>query len=344
MINQTTNDDNILIANWLVIVSIFILLMVALGGYTRLSGAGLSMVEWKPITNIIPPLTEAAWQEEFLKYQTSPEFKIVNNHMNLAEFKFIYNLEFYHRLLGRIVGFVFFLPFAYFIYQRKISKNLFLKLLAILLLGAVQGFVGWYMVKSGLKDQPYVNQFRLAFHLLMALLLYSLILWQAYNCYYSVHFKANLKSTAFKLSLLIIIILVVQIFSGALVAGTKAGFLYNDFPYMNGEFLPGQLYQPNFWESSAENTLTIQFNHRIFALITILAIYGFSVYIAKNLNFKKLAIILTLLISAQVLLGVSTLIHIVPINLAVIHQLMAFILMAVVLNINHRIIYNSKIS
>ena len=329
------------VAIWLFACAIMIFVMVVLGGVTRLTHSGLSMVEWKPATGFLPPMTELAWQETFEKYQQYPEFKIKNPDMDLAGFKSIFWLEFIHRVWGRSIGIVFFVPFMFFLLKKKLDRKLIPKLITMFILGGLQGVLGWFMVKSGLSDRPDVSQYRLTAHLIFAFFLYGWILWTALGLLFpkphtfrnqSIHaYKGILSALAF--------LLVIAIISGGFVAGTDAGFIYNTFPLMGETLIPKDLFAfdpliKNFFE----NVVTIQFTHRVLTMLIFVFVIGFWF---KTLNQKlpdRTQIALHCLLAAvilQVTLGITTLLFVVPVPLAASHQAGALVLLTAILWARH---------
>ncbi|WP_461482726.1 COX15/CtaA family protein [Porticoccus sp.] len=329
------------IATWLVICAVIIITMILLGGVTRLTRSGLSMVEWKPLMGIIPPLSEAAWLETFEKYQQFPEYQKVNKGMSLFEFKEIFLFEYLHRLLGRLIGVIFLLPFLFFYFTRRIKAGLTPKLTGMFVLGGLQGLLGWYMVKSGLVDNPRVSQYRLTAHLGTAVFIYAYILWVAWGLIYPSPDSAvgqGLKRYAAVLSGLVFL----MILSGGLVAGTHAGHAYPTFPLMAGSFFPAGLYATDpAWLAIFEDITTIQFNHRMFAYLLIVLI---AVFVLKSLRQTGLypearvglKLVLAML-AIQVSLGISTLLLHVPVPLAAAHQGGAVLLFTSVLFVTHRL-------
>ncbi|MBP9752615.1 MAG: COX15/CtaA family protein [Proteobacteria bacterium] len=293
-----------------IITFILIWFMVMLGGATRLTHSGLSIVEWRPITGIIPPLNIEDWALEFKKYQTSPEFLKINIHMQLEEFKFIYLMEYCHRLLGRLLGLFFMIPL--FFMWKKMNTFFKKQSLLILCLGILQGFMGWYMVKSGLINEPYVSPFRLMIHLSLAFVLMGLlvkgILRLKETPTYQIQNTQFLNITA--------TFITVAILYGALVAGHKAGLIYNTFPLMEGRFIPFEfLYFKPFWKNFYKNHATIQWMHRTIALLAFVHVF---IFYLKNKSMPTF--IWFLLITLQIMLGVLTLIYQVPVFLGTIHQ------------------------
>lgn len=303
---------------WIYTIISMVLLMVVVGGITRLTGSGLSIVEWQPIVGAIPPLSDSAWQEVFNKYQQSPQFQLVNHAMTLSEFKFIFFWEFIHRLLGRLIGFVIILPMLF--WWKKMSPVFKKKMFFAILLGGLQGVIGWYMVKSGLINEPRVSHYRLATHLVAALLILNYLVWVLQT-----ELKQKKLHSFLKLDFAILILLFVQIIYGAFTAGLKAGHLYNEFPMMGAGFFPdGFLGLSPWFHNFLENPASIQWLHRWLG-ISILAVSIFE--IAKFYSLK--AKIFFLLVMTQVIFGISTLLFHVPISTAVIHQFFAFVLFMV---------------
>lgn len=317
---------------WLTLCIITIVGMVLLGGYTRLSGAGLSIVEWRPISGILPPLNTQEWQQEFTLYQQTPEFTHVNMDMTLSAFKGIFWVEYLHRLLGRLLGLVFFIPFIFFWIKGALAKSTIYSLLWVGLLGTLQGLMGWYMVKSGLIKDPFVSPLRLMGHFLLAvwilgLLLRTLLRIKGKTSLLAPHFR---KYTVFVLTLLLI-----TMAYGALVAGLKAGLIYNTFPLMNGEILPDDAwyYHPT-WKNFLENPTMVQFMHRAFSLLTLASIGGLFYIGFRSPTLKPLrrALIATLFIALlQICLGITTLLLQVPLPFALTHQAGALFLFLAIL-------------
>ncbi|MBI2258077.1 MAG: COX15/CtaA family protein [Flavobacteriia bacterium] len=316
---------------WLILGLILISLMVVIGGITRLTHSGLSMVEWKPITGFLPPLSEKEWVKEFEKYQFSPEFKYKHSHFELKDFKKIYFWEYLHRLIARFIGICFILPFIYFIVKKKISKNLMKALLWIFAFGLFQGFLGWFMVKSGLVDNPNVSHYRLAAHLLSALFLLSLLFYVSifYKNGKNEISKASKHSTFF---IVFFILLITQITYGAFVSGLKAGLFYNTYPKMGDSWIPESFFlaiKEKGLMAFLEDTTAVQFVHRtigiLFLTFVLISYFYYRKREIQSLFFKQIQIFLILLL-VQVLLGIFTIIYRVPIHLASVHQAMAILL------------------
>jgi len=329
------------VSAWLLLCCLMIFAMVVLGGVTRLTGSGLSMVQWNPIFGIVPPLDHQAWEKVFSLYQQSPEYRKINLGIDLNGFKSIYWLEFSHRLLGRSIGAVFLLPFLYFLWRRKLTPRLIPRLTFAFVLGGLQGLLGWYMVKSGLVDNPHVSQYRLTAHLSLALLIYAYLLWLIYDLLFkpsdeSCH-SAGLKKAANTL----LGLTAVTIVSGGFVAGLKAGHAYNTFPRMGGQWLPpqGWTLQPG-WRNLFENIATVQFDHRVLAILTFTSILVFWLTTLRRqlTPSARLAVhLLMAMVLTQVTLGISTLLLNVPVSLAATHQAGALLLLTLVLLVNHRL-------
>jgi cytochrome c oxidase assembly protein subunit 15 len=324
------------IAWWLLVCCALVFAMVVLGGVTRLTGSGLSMVNWKPVSGVLPPLSQSAWEREFEHYRKSPEYVYVNKGMSLDAFKGIFWFEYAHRLLGRLIGVVFLIPFLYFLILRRIEASLVPKLVAMFVLGGLQGLLGWYMVKSGLVDNPHVSQYRLAAHLGLAVLVYVFMLWTALEIVNGGdRSQSRVREKLAPLTLILAGAVFVTMMSGAFVAGLKAGFTYNTFPLMAGKLVPDGMWSVapvylNFFE----NVTTVQFNHRVLAIGTFLAIIALWIG-AKRLDLsrtQRLWLHATAIVAAvQVILGISTLVLRVPVTLAAFHQAGAMVLLTVLL-------------
>lgn len=333
--SDTRARDRI-VAGWLLVCCAMIFGMVVLGGVTRLTGSGLSMVEWDPIFGVIPPLTDQDWQTVFEQYRASPEYQKVNMHMEVDDFKSIYWFEFAHRLLGRTIGTVFLVPFLFFLWRGWVARPLIPKLIGMFVLGGLQGALGWYMVASGLVDDPHVSQYRLTAHLLLAFLIYGFIFWVALDLLHA----ACLEPPADRLrrgTVLFLSVLVMTIGSGGLVAGLKAGYAYSTFPLMDGRLVPEAmfLFEP-LWRNFFENIATVQFDHRLLA--TVVAIGGIALWLsARTLpdGLRTRAHWVLAMITAQVALGISTLLLHVPVALAAAHQAGALVLFTLTLYLLH---------
>jgi cytochrome c oxidase assembly protein subunit 15 len=260
---------------WLFSVAALIALMVLVGGATRLTESGLSITEWRPVTGTLPPLTQAEWEQAFAAYKQIPQYQALNAGMTLAQFKSIFWWEWSHRLLGRVIGMVYLLPFLYFLWRSSMAGELKRRLWLIFGLGALQGAVGWWMVASGLSERIEVSQYRLATHLVLALLIFAAIVWTLRRLRErpSLAVPTRLKITA----ALLLVLTFVQLYLGALVAGLRAGLVYNTWPDIDGGFIPAAprlWFQQPWWRNLFENTLTVQFEHRMTAYtLFVLAVF-----------------------------------------------------------------------
>lgn len=332
------------IASWLLVCVVLIFSMVILGGVTRLTGSGLSMVNWQPIHGTVPPLTELAWQEEFNNYRQSPEFIKINSNMTLAGFKQIFYFEYSHRVLGRLIGLVFLVPFLYFFFTRKIRPGLTPQLIVMFFLGGLQGLLGWYMVKSGLVDNPHVSQYRLTAHLIAAILIYGYILWTAMGLLNRKAYvpKRESNNPGFRRAVYYLLLLViVTILSGGFVAGLKAGLIFNTFPLMGEQWIPDGLASLTpMYLNLFENMVTVQFDHRLLAIITgvLLLIYWlFSKFQDFDRRTSSSFNMVCILVIVQITLGISTLLLHVPVWLAASHQAGALLLFTAVLFNMHKL-------
>jgi len=316
---------------WLLSTCFLIWVLIIVGGITRLTHAGLSIVEWNPITGIIPPLTDQAWINEFTHYQQFPEYQHVNQGMTLGAFKGIFWMEFAHRLLARLIGLWFFAPLVYFWIKGQLTSSLKRRSLLILLLGGLQGFVGWYMVKSGLIKDPTVSHYRLTLHLGLALMLYGVLLWTAFDLI-NISPHPSLSSSIINLTRISCGAVIVTILYGGLVAGLKAGLIYNTFPLMEGQWLPGEwLFLKPWWWNFLENHATVQWTHRLMALITLACIGITTLKISQRPSphpLKQAALLFAAAAVLQTILGIITLLATVPIALAALHQASAVLLLS----------------
>ena len=316
---------------WLIAVAALIALMVLVGGATRLTESGLSIVEWKPVTGTLPPLNEAQWVQAFEGYKTIPQYRELNAGMSLAEFKTIFWWEWSHRLLGRVIGAVYLLPFLYFLWRGVLSSELKRRLWLIFGLGALQGAVGWWMVASGLSQRTEVSQYRLAAHLMLALVIFAAIVWTLRRLTARPHAAAlpRLKLTA----VVLLGVTFLQIYFGALVAGLRAGRAYNTWPEIDGAFIPSAerlFFEEPWWRNLFDNTLTVQFEHRMtaYALLALALVHAIDAVRAR----AGAAAIggawwLVAAILLQAVLGILTLLQQVPIDLALMHQAVAIVVL-----------------
>lgn len=321
--------DTIPVVLWLLSGIFLVTAMVVVGGITRLTGSGLSIVEWNLISGTLPPLSEAEWLHTFEQYKQFPEYQKLKSGMTLAGFKGIFWWEYLHRLLGRFIGLVFIVPFLYFLLRGKLSGWLIRRLVAILLLGMAQGAMGWIMVKSGLSDMPHVSHYRLAAHLTLALLLIGFLLWTVADLLSPRTRKNGPTAALTGMSWLVLSLILVQIVFGAFVAGLKSGFSYNTFPLMEGELFPSHTIGYISWSNVLDNGVAVQFIHRWFALLVLGIIMLFWYRSRRNQTnaiAKRIIRLLLLTGMAQVALGIATLLLAVPVTLGVLHQLVAVVL------------------
>ncbi len=320
---------------WLMVVAAMIVAMVLVGGATRLTESGLSIVEWKPVTGTLPPLTEAHWHEAFEAYKKIPQYRELNHGMSLVEFKNIFWWEWSHRLLGRTIGMVFLLPFLFFLWRRKVPSEFKKPLWVIFALGGLQGFVGWWMVASGLTHRVEVSQYRLAVHLMLALIIFAAIVWvlRRMSAVTTAVASARLRVTSWVLLGLTF----VQIYFGALVAGMRAGRVFNTWPEIDGAFIPSVsrlFFEDPWWRNMFDNALTVQFQHRMTAyLLLALAIWhALDALLARaERSVVNGALWLVAAIAVQAMLGILTLLHQVPIDLALAHQAVAIVVLTLAL-------------
>ena len=314
---------------WLLSGCSLIFIMVLVGGITRLTNSGLSMVNWSLFMGAIPPLNDIQWQETFELYKQSPEFKKINYDYTLSDFKYIFFWEYLHRMIGRLLGLVFIIPFFYFLFKKMLSKKLLFQSLLLFCLGALQGAIGWWMVKSGLVDRPDVSHFRLAVHLTTAFITCAFCLWVALPLIFSDKIRGDKKM--FNSILILAVLVLIQIIYGAFVAGLNAGIGFNTWPKMNGEWVPQAVYALSpLWKNFVNAPYGIQFFHRSFAFI----IVGFIIYIwkkgiAKSISpqHNKALHLLLIIVLLQTTVGVFTILFMVPFSLALIHQLIAFLML-----------------
>lgn len=324
MTSRRTPETDRWIARWLLIFAAMLFVMVVLGGLTRLTQSGLSMVEWRPLTGWLPPLSEAEWQAAFDAYRQYPEYQLINRGMSLAEFKDIFWLEYIHRVWGRLLGIAFLLPALYVIARRWVDARLGLVLIGLFVLGGLQGALGWFMVQSGLVDRPDVSQYRLAAHLGLAVLIYGAIIWVAADLL-AQRWGAD-QGAAIPPSPLpafgILALIFITILAGAFVAGTDAGYAYNTFPTMDGEWLPAALFPLRpLYLNFFEDITTVQFTHRLLATLTLGLVLGWCWRLRRApAGVRAGAAAVSALVVVQYGLGVLTLVLVMPLALAALHQ------------------------
>lgn len=327
------------LAGWLLICCAILFSLVVLGGVTRLTGSGLSITDWRPVTGVLPPMSEQGWQEAFDLYRASPEYQKVNRGMSMSEFKVIYGYEYAHRLLARLLGLVFAVPLAWFWLKGRIPPRLRWPLLGLLGLGMLQGYMGWFMVKSGLVDIPRVSPYRLAAHLSLALVIYGVMFWLALGL---LRPRLAAASAALGRGLRpLLVLLALAILWGAFVAGLRAGMVYNTFPLMGGKWIPdGLMHLEPVWRNWFENTATVQFTHRVLALGTLLLVLVLWIRALRLplSGTQRLAFHLLLATTlAQALLGIKTLLMFVPVGLGAAHQGGAVVQLSAVLFALHEL-------
>lgn len=323
-----------LVRAWLVAVAMLIAIMVLVGGATRLTESGLSIVEWKPVTGVLPPLNEQQWTEAFNGYKAIPQYRQLNSGMSLAEFKTIFWWEWSHRQLGRAIGVVYFLPFVWFLWRGLVGAELRRRLWLIFGLGALQGAVGWWMVASGLSQRVEVSQYRLATHLVLALLIFASIVWTLRRLGEPAVSVAPLRQKITAWALLVLTF--VQLYLGALVAGLRAGKIYNTWPDIDGGFIPpvaSLFFETPWWRNLFESTLTVQFEHRMVAY-TLFALAVLHVVDVGLSRAGKAAMDGSLwlagVIALQATLGILTLLNQAPMDLALCHQGVAIAVLTLV--------------
>ena len=332
------------VAIWLLVCCVLVFAMVVVGGVTRLTHSGLSITEWQPIVGTVPPLSAQDWQVAFDKYRATPEYLQVNKGMALDEFKGIFWWEYAHRVLGRLIGVAFLVPFLWFLVRRRIPPGYGSRLAAIFVLGGLQGAMGWYMVKSGLVDDPRVSQFRLTAHLGLAIVIFAAMFWVALSLL-EPRRKASAEAAlrpVRRWALGIVALVFLQILSGGFVAGIRAGFAYNTFPLMNGQVIPSEIMMIKpWWRNFFYNMATVQFDHRLLAWLLAFAVpvlwWKMARTVAITPRARMASHLLLAMLAAQIALGILTLLHVVPLPLAAAHQAGAVLLMAASLNLAHKL-------
>ena len=335
-LNQSSRSA---VAGWLGICCVLVFCMVVLGGVTRLTDSGLSMVRWEPISGMLPPLTQTSWQAEFEHYRKFPEYQKINAGMPLDAFKRIFYFEYAHRMLGRLIGLVFAIGFVWLWARKHLSRPLVSHLVAMFVLGGLQGLLGWYMVKSGLVEIPHVSQYRLTAHLGLAISIYLYMLWVLFILLErrsAPVVARGLRRSSWGLGVLTF----ATVLSGGFVAGLKAGHAFNTFPLMAGQWIPpGYLALEPTWRNFFENIATVQFNHRLLAISTFALVLVFVIRVMKDKALRPLhkpTLTLAGVATIQVALGISTLLWFVPVALGAMHQAVALILLSVMLYVVFR--------
>lgn len=324
------DDRSTSVAIWLFIVAAMVLGMVVLGGATRLTDSGLSITEWRPVAGALPPLNDAAWASEFAKYQQIPQFRELNPHMTLEGFRFIYWWEWSHRQLGRLVGVVFAVPFIFFLARRMIPRRLIWRCFGLLLLGGLQGLVGWWMVASGLSGRVSVAPERLMIHLSLALILFASLIWNGLEAYNGKGRGVDRGPFA-RAGAGLIVLIFIQAMLGALVAANDAGKTLTDWPLMGGDVFPEHYWAGDLWQTLVHNPPSVQFHHRMFGYLVFILMAAFMASAANSRiiqpSVRTGAFMLGTLAIVQVLLGITTLVMIAPLGLSITHQIVATLLL-----------------
>jgi heme a synthase len=326
------SDRSRAVAIWLLVVAVLVLAMVVVGGSTRLTGSGLSITQWKPISGVLPPLSHADWQAEFARYRAIPQFRFVNPDMTLEQFRFIYGWEWSHRLLARLLGVVFLVPLAWFALRRELPRRLLWQFGVIVVLCGLEPLVGWWMVASGLAHRVYVAPERLMIHLGIAFALLGALIWTALDAWAG-SARQTLPSPWGERALGLVALIYVQILLGALVAGNHAGLVYNDWPWFAGHLWPKDYAGSGLWATLAHSQAAVQLHHRLVAyLLVVVALVvgvgaGRARYLAREARALGLAV--AAMVVLQAALGVATLMMRVPLALGVVHQLTAALTLGV---------------
>lgn len=334
------------VAAWLLACAALVFAMVVVGGVTRLTHSGLSIVEWQPIVGTLPPLTDAQWQAAFEAYRQTPEYRLVNRGMSLDAFKGIFWWEYFHRLLGRFIGLAFAAPLAWFALRGYVDRKLAWKLAGIFVLGGLQGAMGWYMVKSGLVDDPRVSQFRLTAHLSIAFLIFAAMVWTALSLLDRAATPRG-AAAARPLAWTVTGLVAYMVATGGFVAGIRAGKAYNTFPLMNGHFVPPEILMLEpWWKNFFYNMATVQFDHRLgaWALAFLVPWLWWKVRAVEDARARLASHLLLAMLVAQITLGALTVLNAVPVGLGAAHQGGAVVLLAFALALNHALRERPRIS
>ncbi len=331
---------------WLAVCCLLVFAMVVVGGVTRLTHSGLSITEWQPLVGALPPTSAGDWDDAFAKYRATPEFRDVNPGMALGEFKRIFWWEYYHRLLGRAIGFAFLIPYVWFAVRRRIPPGYAWPLAGIFVLGGLQGVVGWLMVASGLVDDPRVSQFRLAAHLGLAFAIFGAMLWAALSLAFPRGPGRDAVPALRRFALAVAALVFVMVLSGGFVAGIRAGFAYNTFPLMQGRIVPPEiLLLDPWWKNFFWNMATVQFDHRLIAWLLAVLI-PLLWWRLRRENAPPRAVraggALLAMLAVQIALGIATLVNVVPLPLAALHQAGAVVVFALALTVVHALSQRSS--
>jgi heme a synthase len=324
------------VAIWLFAVAMLVLAMVVVGGATRLTGSGLSITQWKPVSGALPPMTHPAWAEAFARYRATPQYRVVNSGMSLGEFQFIFWWEWAHRLLGRLVGATFAIPFIVFLAASRLPRRLIWRCVLLLALGGLQGLVGWWMVQSGLEARVSVAPERLAAHLGLALVLFCALIWTALEAWAGESGSGERRRDGWTIAGAVLAAAVfVQCLLGALVAGDNAGLVDNDWPLMGGAIIPSDYWRGSFWATFAHGPSAVQFNHRLLAYALLVAALGMALAVARARQtpgaIRILALVVGAALTLQAILGVAALWSGVSLPLAILHQANATVVLGLAL-------------
>ena len=330
------------VAIWLFVCAAMVFATLVVGGVTRLTHSGLSIVEWQPLVGAVPPLSQADWLEVFAKYRQTPEYLLVNHSMSLDEFKGIFWWEYGHRVLGRTIGMVFLLPYLFFLLRRKIDRALAPRLFGIFILGGLQGAMGWYMVKSGLVDDPRVSQYRLTAHLSLAFIIFTSMMWVALDllAQRGRNFAGDIRRLQ-RYGFWLAVLGFYMIITGGLVAGIRAGKAYNTFPLMNGHVVPPEIFMMAPWHLNFFNNMaTVQFDHRLGAWLLAFLVPWYWLKLRQlgaSPRARLAGNVLLAILAIQISLGIATLLLAVPVYLGAAHQGGAMVLFGAVLWLNHEL-------
>jgi cytochrome c oxidase assembly protein subunit 15 len=313
----TKPNAQLWVSRWMWLLAALVMILIVIGGLTRLTGSGLSIVEWQPVAGVLPPLSDSAWEAEFAKYQSHSEFQERNAWMELSDFKWIYTLEYIHRIWARLIGLVLMIPFAVFMIKRWLTLKTCLAIGGIFLLGGMQGAMGWIMVKSGLGNDPHVSPIKLTLHLILAVI----ILWQMIMLGLRIRLNKRILLDRFSSWTFLVMAIGLTFIYGGLVAGHKAGLIYNSYPLMGGQFIPDEVASLSpFWMDWFWNPVTVQFIHRWLATALVFWMIGLMALKAYQPSDRKWVLILSHAVLMQAVLGIATLLMHVPIGLAALHQ------------------------
>ncbi len=331
-----SQKDRRAVGIWLLFMAFIVFAMVVVGGATRLTESGLSMVNWRPVTGVLPPMDTSEWQAEFSNYKQSPEYRLKNHGMSLEEFKGIFYWEWGHRLLGRLIGVFFLVPFLWFWLKGRIPQGYKARLVFLFLLGGSQGLLGWYMVKSGLVNEPAVSHYRLTAHLSLALFIFACLFWTALSLLRpkpAAHTPKGLKP----LTHTAMLVLVLQLIMGGLVAGLKAGHIFNTWPLMGDSFVPeGLMHLSPWWRNLLDNAITTQFDHRIGAyLLTTLVVAIFLRSLRGSMEIVQAGVLLFIAVGLQIYLGVTMLLKDIPVDWGTAHQGGGVVVLAALVYLMH---------